>query len=454
MRCVWFLLVGAVVADLRRPPLRSGLVTRGGGGGGGGVVSVPRVVPAAGVGGAVHHGMTPLELGCCIVADLCPHGMLPLAWAAAKGGGTGTAPTLLVLVAFAAASSYTLYVSARLAEADARRPSSVALSSLWSGAGLPGARGVDAAVAVLCGGCCVFYATFAADLFHALLASCAPNVHVSRAAVVAALTAAPLAPLCLSDDLSVLKYSSYAGLAGVLYTALFFVRAGATTTAASAATALKVPVWRFSSGSAVLANTLVVAFLCHYNALQYYQELHPAQRSPRKYGLVAASAFGVTACVFACTLFGGRAAFGATALPNVLKNLDASVPAHLAKLGTGVAILSGFPLMFAGLKAALDGAVPALKRGPKRRTNLVHTALLALFAVCAAVATDDDIGLVIELLGSTLGCAAVYVVPGVAAARAPSFSSTERRVGAAVAAAGTLLACFGTFITVTTHTGH
>ena len=57
------------------------------------------------------------------------------------------------------------------------------------------------------------------------------------------------------------------------------------------------------------------------------------------------------------------------ALPNVLNNYDAdSLGATVARLGTGVAILSGFPLMFAGLKAALDGCFKL--RGPagRRRT--------------------------------------------------------------------------------------
>ena len=93
----------------------------------------------------------------------------------------------------------------------------------------------------------------------------------------------------------------------------------------------------------------------------------------------------------------------------MLNNFGDTGGAALARLGTGVAILSGFPLMFAGLKVALDGAAPAwvARRGRRAAT---HVALLAAVGAAAATASEDDVGLIIELLGSTLGVAAVYVV--------------------------------------------
>ena len=95
--------------------------------------------------------------------------MLPLAWAATRGAGTGVVPAVLLLAVFASSSAYTLYLAAQLAEAgrEARR-AAPALSELWRGAKLPLPKAVDAMVALLCGGCCVFYAAFAADLFYAL----------------------------------------------------------------------------------------------------------------------------------------------------------------------------------------------------------------------------------------------------------------------------------------------
>ena len=111
----------------------------------------------------------------------------------------------------------------------------------------------------------------------------------------------------------------------------------------------------------------------------------------------------------------------------MLNNYEAdSLGATVARLGTGVAILSGFPLMFAGLKAALDGCFKL--RGPARPAT--HGALLAAIASVAATSSEDDIGLIIELLGSTLGVAAAYVVPGLCAARSGALEKKHRRSGA------------------------
>ena len=211
-----------------------------------------------------------------MVADLAPHGMLPLAWAATRGAGTGVVPAVLLLAVFASSSAYTLYLAAQLAEAgrEARR-AAPALSELWRGAKLPLPKAVDAMVALLCGGCCVFYAAFAADLFYALAKRL--GLGTSREMVLGVLTCIPLAPLCLGDDLSVLKYSSLAGLVGIAYTASFIGKNGVTTDVAP------IPATQTCSGTLVLANTLVVAFLCHYNAVQYYRELAPRRRTPDKF---------------------------------------------------------------------------------------------------------------------------------------------------------------------------
>ena len=173
----------------------------------------------------------------------------------------------------------------------------------------------------------------------------------------------------------------------------------------------------------------------------------PTPSTPHKNTQVVRGA-ALTALVFAATLFGGARAFGANALPNVLNNYEAdSLGATVARLGTGVAILGGFPLMFAGLKAALDGCFKL--KGPARPAT--HGALLAAIASVAATSSEDDIGLIIELLGSTLGVAAAYVVPGLCAARSSALEKKHRRSGALIAVGGMGLCVGGTYLTLKTH---
>lgn len=459
------------------------------------------------------------------MADLCPHGMLPLAWASAAGGGTGAIPAVAFVVVFSTVSMYTLYLSAAVAEANKakaleekirmapppppleevpeaapglsdddddeaeettakedftigleihlpqQKPPEpeeedppLSLSSIWAGAGLPCPVAIDILVALLCGGCCTFYAAFAADLFTALAKRFFP--FCSRTSVLVALMAAPLIPLCLLDDLAALKYSSYAGLLGIFYTVLFILFQKPDTVVpavpsssswwpfSSSTTPTTVAVkslglFKVSAGSAVLLNTLCVAFLCHYNAVVYYRELD--KETPKRYAKVAAGGMFCTALVFIGVMLGGRAAFGSNASPNVLNNIGDTLGGAVARLGTGVAILSGFPLMFAGFKAALDAAVP-LPHRPRTIANLVA---LAAIAIGAATADDAAIGFIIELLGSTLGCCAAYIIPGLAAARTSSLPLLHRRLGGGIAAAGSILAVVSTFLTLShPPTGH
>ncbi|KAJ8601355.1 hypothetical protein CTAYLR_004996 [Chrysophaeum taylorii] len=371
------------------------------------------------------HDLSGWELAACIVADLCPHGMLPLAWAAS---GTGVVPALLLMVGFGAISAYTMYLCTLVGGVGGST-----LSAAWATAGLARPAIVDATVASLCAGCCVFYAAFAGDLFHALAASL--GARRSRAQVIAALFAAPLAPLCLADDLSLLKYSSYAGLLGVAYTALFVL--------SSDHAAPPIPLFKVSRRTPGLINALVVAYLCHYNALQYYAELRRA--TPTGYAKVVGAAFTLTNVVFSAMLLGGLAAFGTAAKPNILNNFGPSPAAGLAKLGTGLAILSGFPLMFAGLKAALDDTL--VERFPRERKR-VYVAILVAIASVAAVATEEDVGLVIELIGSTLGCATAYIIPGVVAAFSAHLPVRHRYLGTAVAVVGGILSVASTCLTL------
>ena len=282
-RCLLAVVLSQCSADVRRSPLSLPLSSKAHalqlrGGTATSATSATSTTPATTTPAVKkkHAYITPRELTQIMVADLAPHGMLPLAWAATRGAGTGVVPALMLLAVFASSSAYTLYLAAQLAEAgrEARR-AAPALSELWRGAKLPFPKAVDAMVALLCGGCCVFYAAFAADLFYALAKRL--GLGTSREMVLGVLTCIPLAPLCLGDDLSVLKYSSLAGLLGIAYTASFIGKNGISTDVAP------IPATQTCSGTLVLANTLVVAFLCHYNAVQYYRELSPRRRTPDKF---------------------------------------------------------------------------------------------------------------------------------------------------------------------------
>lgn len=63
-----------------------------------------------------HRKMNMAELVVNVVADLCPHGMLPLAYGMSRGGGTGLVPALGVLLLFAMLSGYTMVSLGNMAQ--------------------------------------------------------------------------------------------------------------------------------------------------------------------------------------------------------------------------------------------------------------------------------------------------------------------------------------------------
>jgi hypothetical protein len=55
-----------------------------------------------------HHGMSLTTLIINIVADLSPHGMLPLAYGIAQGGPSGIVPAIMLTVFFGSMSASTM----------------------------------------------------------------------------------------------------------------------------------------------------------------------------------------------------------------------------------------------------------------------------------------------------------------------------------------------------------
>ena len=260
---------------------------------------------------AAHHGhkMSLTTLVVNIVADLCPHGMLPLAYGIAQGGPTGIVPAVALVAIFGSMSAYTMTVYARLAE----ETKSNSIAEVWGK--LIGEKSrwlADAAVFSLCFGCCVFYSAFIGDIFGALFAAAGvTGVIGKRTTVLGAISAIFLLPLCLLEDISSLQFSSVLGVVGIMFTFIFHairVTDGTYTPTsglfAKLLSAKMQPKWpspkysmySVNKGTLVLVNMLCVAFLAHYNAINYYKELEGATEG--KYKVAIAAGFGTALTVF------------------------------------------------------------------------------------------------------------------------------------------------------------
>ena len=255
------------------------------------------------------HKMSLTTLVVNIVADLCPHGMLPLAYGIAQGGPTGIVPAVALVAIFGSMSAYTMTVYARLAE----ETKSNSIAEVWGK--LIGEKSrwlADAAIFSLCFGCCVFYSAFIGDIFGALFAAAGvTGVIGKRTTVLGAISAIFLLPLCLLEDISSLQFSSVLGVLGIMFTFIFHAirvtdgtytpQSGLFAKLLSAKMQPKWPSPKYSmysvnKGTLVLVNMLCVAFLAHYNAINYYKELEGATEG--KYRTAITAGFGTALTVF------------------------------------------------------------------------------------------------------------------------------------------------------------
>jgi sodium-coupled neutral amino acid transporter 11 len=388
------------------------------------------------------HKMSLSTLIINIVADLCPHGMLPLAYGLAQGGPTGIIPAVLLVAIFGSMSAYTMTVFAKLAE----ETKSNSISEVWGKLISEKSRWIaDAAVFSLCFGCCVFYSAFMGDIFGALSSAAGiTGVLGKRWVVLGAISSLCLLPLCLLEDISSLQFSSVLGVVGIMFTFLFHAirvsdktytpGSGLFSNMLSAKMQPKWPspkysLWNVNKGTLVLVNMLCVAFLAHYNAINYYKELDGA--TEQKYKVAIVAGFGTALTVFIGMMLLGYSLFGSTAQPLILNNFHVTkdILATVARFATGLAITFAYPLMFAGLKSSmfslieLNTAVSSTNvqtKGIKSTVatvqNSVKTAsiitVLGLITSIAFKCGEEDVSLVLGIVGSVLGCGVAYIIPG------------------------------------------
>jgi amino acid permease len=376
--------------------------------------------------------------------------MLPIAFGMAAAGGTGPVLATIILFVFGFLSWYSLVSFARAAEvvlvqSNSHESAGESLSAVWERT-LPGGKATtyipDLGCVFLTVGCLLFYSAFIGDLFGSLVSGMTglPAILRKRWTVLVLLHVVPILPLCLKKDLSALKYSSMTGLLGIFYT-IFFVgkrlldgsyaeggkffalMPGRFRPAAPAAFphtpsllgyVTDLPPFHSGRGLLILMNMCCVAYACHYNAVKYYMELKdrtiPNLKSVMKYGI------GGTAFVFWCMMILGYATFGANSQALILNNYHGSkdVMATVARAFTGIAIISGYALMFSGLKAALFSITGLDRPNVDRRDakqNSLSVLLLAIIAIAACFVTEHELATVIGIVGSVFGSVVIYMFP-------------------------------------------
>ena len=359
-----------------------------------------------------------------LVNNVAGAGILSLSAGQAKG--TGWIPSIGISTALGLLSARTFVMVGEacdwLEEGD--------FKGLWARTMGPSTTWVvDTLIAVLCVAVCIIYAGVLGDVFTPLLAQAGlPDRYNSRSSNMWILTLTCLLPMSLLKNLSALAFTSILGFCAIMYTVFFInVRAlDGSYTLGSGKFATdgvldvlpsftKTSWWNIDFSSLVLVSNLGLAYVAHYNSPSMYRELKDTNAS--RFGKMVNIGFSILIFLYVITMCAGYATFGDTTLGNILLNYHPSDRlALLGQVATGFSILFGFPLVAAGARESLVGALSNVLPNLADYHALLVVTLLTVVTGVAVVARD--ISLVMGLTGASLGSFICYVCPALVYDRA------------------------------------
>lgn len=304
---------------------------------------------------------------------------------------------------------------------------------------------------------CLAYSMILGDTFVSLLSTV--GVASTKVPVTLGLTGAVLLPLCLMKNLSSLAPFSLVGSLGMLYTALAMVaryvgKAYTSTGVFGADNALALrPKFgtvgaegALTPSAAILVSMLSTAFMAHFNAPKFYNELK--DKTLPKYYKVVSTSFAISIAIFALVASIGFLTFGANSSGLILNNYSTRDGLmNLSRIAVAISLVFSYPLAFVG---ARDGVMDLFKIKDSNKTqNVLTVGLLA--AITGAALVIPDVSFVMAIAGATLGNALIYIFPalmyrGAVKKMANPTKGQKREVKFALgsAAAGIVMGMIGT----------
>ena len=330
-------------------------------------------------------------------------------------------PATVVLLILGAISAYTFSLIARVGDAVGADTYKEAWSKVISERS---SVLVAATTTFMTCAAALSYAIIIGDSFASIATLAgAPALLRRPNAWILLLSATVLLPLSLLRDLSALVGASIIGTLGTLYTTLFTTKRFFDRSYAPGGRFLEgLPLQPSfgSSGSVInpsifyLVSMCATAYVAHYNAPRFYNELAaPADGKSKlgRFNLVSASGFGLAAAISAILMSMGFLTFGSVSQGYILNNYATQdVGALIARLGIGVSIVTSYPLNFVALR---EGVCSLFNLSKYSHRNDFHWAitLLLLCTFNGIALVMKDLGLIAALGGAILGSAVVYIYP-------------------------------------------
>lgn len=223
------------------------------------------------------------------------------------------------------------------------------------------------------------------------------------------------------QDLSALQYSSYAGMIAVVYTVYFIVKRYLDGTYAVGGRFYSTiekhvrpapaafDLWQIGPGTTILFNMFSTSYMAHTNAVKFYNELE--RRNVSRFTAMVAAAMGFATVLYGVVMVLGFETFGLNSQGLILNNYHVSqdLLATLGRVATAVSIIGAHPLLFSGLRDSFLNIAPT--SFTSSRGSWLASTILLLGSATLLSLVAKDVGLIVSLVGSSLGAVLVYVFP-------------------------------------------
>lgn len=277
------------------------------------------------------------------------------------------------------------------------------------------------AVVITCASASLAYSIIIGETLSSLAAAAGGPAWLGRRAATLMVTVPVILPLCLLRSLASLSATSFLGTGGVVFTMGVMLKRlvdGSYAVGGPLAKTLAVaarPTFGAAGGSmlsmnsAILLSMLGTSYLGHFGAAQSYRGMK--NPTVKRAGAFIGVGFFLSIAMTAFIAATGFLTFGGSSAGLVLNNYATTDPlVTSARAAIAVALITGFPLVFAGLR---DGVVsmrtklPApVPDGPWFRT------VAGLLGACVGGSLlVSDVGLVVSLTGALLGAPIIFVFP-------------------------------------------
>lgn len=261
----------------------------------------------------------------------------------------------------------------------------------------------------------------------------AMGLTASRAQTLIALTVTVLFPLCSMKNLASLAPFSLLGILGMALTvAVMAVRFFDGSYALPAGKFLEsvgqLPSFGTKGASAVLSPNafilicmLSTAFMAHFNAPKFYNELE--NNTLQRFNTLVGTSFGVSIAFFAAATALGFGTFGKASAGFILSNYSSKdTLIGLSRIAVAFSLIFTYPLVFVGCR---DGFLSLFKVPKEKQTDsLLNQLTIGLLSLITVAAINlKDLSFVMSFGGATLGNALIYIFPAL------MFNSVVKKMG-------------------------